>query len=96
MFANIMERAPLRVRGGENGLLDVLGGVFNRGETLSFSDQSGAFEADEETLRAAKEEKVQLSAPHAVARQGHEIYTRRARTGYVKTATLGRRLDTRG
>ena len=96
MFASTMGQAKRESREDGNSVLGILGDLLNRGETLDFTDRSGTYEAEQTPREFKKLKAIQSPRKLSVARPGHEIYTRRARTGYVHTANLGARLDTRG
>ena len=96
MFAATVGQRESENPADNGGLLGILGDLLNRGETLDFTNRSGAYETDEIPRSFAKLNSMHPSKQLSVARAGHEIYTRRARTGYVHTTSLGARLDTRG
>ena len=96
MFAQALGSKQSVSRDETSSLLSILGDLFNRGETLNFTEKSGAFETNEEVRKVAKVIPNRRSSQLSVARPGHEVYTRRARTGYIHTTALGSRVNTRG
>ena len=96
MLADTMGQNRAEKWDGNRSVLGILGDLFNRAETLNFTDQTGAFESETKVRTESKMSLKQRVHKLSVARPGHQIYTRRARTGYIQTATVGRRVDTRG